>query len=763
VPKLTDAELVAAIEQEERQSIDTHSGELHKERVDALARYRGELLGNEIDGRSQIVDMTILDTIESIMPSLIAVFTGGENMGEFEPRGPEDEAAAKAETEAVNWNLGTKNDLFSHVNATLRDALLLKNGYMVGYWQTRVDEMTETYVGLADEEVAMLAQDPEVKITEHSEYPDPLWQPPMNAMAGGPQASLPGGAVMGAPPGGPAGPGGQAGERPAPPMLHDVTVERKKGEEYVAVESVPPDEILVSRRHRWTSLLDADFVQWRRRVTIGQLRAEGFDVPDDVPSEGEFSQEWAERQRFNEQMVDDDETVDPSRRQVIFKDTYIRINLDDSPEDKGIPKLWRVCVINGYKQTILKEAADIIPFAAFSPIIYPHSHIGSSVYDQIKDIGIIKTTLQRQFLDGVYLQNNGEKIVNVDNCPNLDDFLVSRPGGIKRVNGVPSDAYMPVSTPDNGPSILAALQYMDDVNTRRTGVQTNQPGALDPNAMNNTQIEIRTQSQAAERIGLIARTLVSGFRDIFLITHALLSKHSTKPLQMKLDNTWTTINPREWTRRTDFKINVGLGTGSPQMKMGPLQAMIPVMQQELAMGLAGPDEIYNMGCELWKAAGYPVHKRFIHPPAQDPQTGKAVMPPPPPNPLVQVEQIKADSAMKIAQGKGQLDAQSSMQKLQTEDQIAQRKHAADQAVQASNDERDAAKLQMEYQLKRSQMLLEMKQRDLEHTRDQQTQIQIANIKAAAQVEVAEIAAKAANDAAQLEAKEQAAAGYSGVQ
>ena len=70
---LTDAELIAAIEAEEALSLDQASGALADERADALARYRGELLGNEVDGRSSVVDKSVFDTIEWIMPSLVRI------------------------------------------------------------------------------------------------------------------------------------------------------------------------------------------------------------------------------------------------------------------------------------------------------------------------------------------------------------------------------------------------------------------------------------------------------------------------------------------------------------------------------------------------------------------------------------------------------------------------------------------------------------------------------------------------------------------
>src|SRR5258706_15381248 len=103
MPLKTDAEILAAIEQEETLALDVASGELVQQRTDALARYRGEPLGNEQEGRSQVVDKSVLDTIEWIMPSLVRIYLGGDDIGQFESIGLVDEAVAQAETEACKW------------------------------------------------------------------------------------------------------------------------------------------------------------------------------------------------------------------------------------------------------------------------------------------------------------------------------------------------------------------------------------------------------------------------------------------------------------------------------------------------------------------------------------------------------------------------------------------------------------------------------------------------------------------------------------
>lgn len=672
--KLTDEELIAAIEGEEAQALDAASGQLAADRTEALARYRQEPFGNEVDGRSQIVDNSVRDQIEWIVPSLVRVYLGGDEIGKFEPRGPEDEEPAKTETEIVNFYISEKNDIFSHINATIRDALLLRNGYMVCFWDKRYDTMTETYTGLSDEEVTLLASDPEVEVVEHSAYPDPMAPAGMGMMPGA----------------------------PVPGQLHDVKVERKTCEEYAAVESIPPDEVLVSRRHRWTSLSDVDFVQWRRRVTIGQLRAEGFKIPDDVPSYNEMSQEWNLRARFGEDVNDDDSTPDPTRRIIDFRDTYMRIDL----RGEGTPQLWRIAYVAGTRAPVLKEEADIVPIAAFSPLTFPHSHVGTSVYDLISDMPKLFSAIKRNYVDGLFLATSGRVAADI-NRVNMDDLLISAPGRAVRTEGDPGSAIMSLIQPDVGPVALQGLEYFQGDVERRTGV-TRYWAGLDANTLNKTATGIQQiQSAANQRIELIARTMASGFKDLFLIVHALACKHSTKPLQLKLNGKWVSINPREWKRRTDFTISVGLGTGTPEQQLQKLMMLGPLLQQSQAMGLSGPEEAYNYGAEVLKAAGYKNPDRFIKPPKMAPKMGpdgkpvmgpngqpvmEPQMPPPQKPELVQAEEVKAKAGME----KAQLDAKAKVES-------DQQRFKMDYALQQSNDQRQAELDNRKFALEREKM------------------------------------------------------------
>jgi len=63
--KLTDAEIVSKIDNEESISYGINDSALSAERAEAIQYYLGEPFGNEVEGRSQVVSYDVQDTIES--------------------------------------------------------------------------------------------------------------------------------------------------------------------------------------------------------------------------------------------------------------------------------------------------------------------------------------------------------------------------------------------------------------------------------------------------------------------------------------------------------------------------------------------------------------------------------------------------------------------------------------------------------------------------------------------------------------------------
>lgn len=642
MPKsISDTELLAAISAAEENALGNKSSAIASDREEAINRYLGKPYDDEQPGRSSVVSRDVSDVVLGVAANVLKPFVGGDEIIQFTPRSQEDEEQAQQETDYINYVCLERNNGFLVLSSAVHDALLLRNGYVKAQWFSQEDIVTETYQGLSEEELALLMQDEDVKVTQQTP-------------------------IMG-------------GEFP----MYDVKVKRVKPVEYVKLFPLPPDELLVSDRVRSASLQDVDFIQHRPHLTISQVREMGYNIPDDIPDDedGPTTEEFARNRFGNASDEFDDETDDPSRRIVMFKETLIRIDRDGD----GVAELRRVCQIG--KTILADDEADMVDIACFIGIVMPHQHLGQSVYDLVADIARIKTALTRAYLDNKYLANNARMLVDTSRV-NIDDVLVSRPGGIIRVNGDPSTAVLPVATQDTGTTALQGLEYMDSVRENRTGYTRQSQGlntdALVTNTVGGMEMQL---SQSQLRLEMIARTIAeTGMRDLFRIVHALTLKHSTRTEKVKLRNKWVEVNPREWVARHDLSISVGLGASSQQLKVQNL--LLIAQQQDRAgmLGLVGPQEVYNVCKQLSIAVGFKNEEQFFKQPQVDPQTGQAMMPPPKPDPAVQVAQIKAQTDMQ----KAQMDAQSRQNELNMQAQVKQQELQGELANQASNDQRQAA-------------------------------------------------------------------------
>jgi len=152
------------------------SSKLSAERAQALDYYRGDVSADmpAIEGRSQAVSMDVSDTVEGLMPSLMEIFCGSDDVVRFEPVGPEDVDAAQQETDYVNHVFMQKNPGFMILYSFIKDALLSKTGIVKVFWEESEKEERDTYYDLPDDAYNLLLSDPDIEIVEHTERDAPL-------------------------------------------------------------------------------------------------------------------------------------------------------------------------------------------------------------------------------------------------------------------------------------------------------------------------------------------------------------------------------------------------------------------------------------------------------------------------------------------------------------------------------------------------------------------------------------------------------------
>ena len=604
--------LLNAIDQAEESSYGADTeGQLSAERAALINLY----LGEDIDpappaGRSQVVDRSVFETVQWILPSLCRVFAGGSDLVMMPPLGPDDEESAKQEAEYLNWVITQQNPWFEICMTWFTDALMTRNAYAMAYVDKQRITEIERYERQTEEGVALLMQDKDVEVVNVKQYPDTDSPPQM----------VP-------------GPDGQP--MPAPPaMLFDLEIRRVAERRKHCIRVLPPERCKISQ---WTPsyrLSDCDYFEYWEEKTISALRADGFKIEDDIADDYTVdSEEDAARDQYDENR-DDPGSLDPSMRRVRARMIWIRHDFDED----GIAEMQYVVRVG--RTMLHREECSGVPVACLVPSPLPHRHIGISIGDMMQDIQRIKTVILRQGLDNLYLSNNPQKIVN-QHLVNLDDVMQSVPGGITRTDDVNAVRYEIV--PFVFPQAMEGLEYMDQIKENRAGVNRYFTG-IDQNALNKTATGVQQLStMAAQRVEQIARIFGSGIEDLARIVHELILKGGHKKEVVKLRGQWVEVDPATWRKRTDFKISVGFAAGNKDAMVGRLTMIAQAQLQALEAGIpiASPQNLYESMLELTKASDFSSPERFWTDPSQVPQQ--------PAQPAPEVLRVQADSVAKQAE------------------------------------------------------------------------------------------------------------------
>jgi hypothetical protein len=672
--KMTKRELSAHLEQEINAALGYKDGKLTEQRSDALDRYYGKRYGNEQEGRSQIVTRDVADVIEWIMPSLMKIFTSGDQVVKFEPQGPEDVEMAKQSTDYVNYVIMRQNPGFHIIYQWFKDALLQKNGVIKHYWDDSSETLREEYKNLTEEEFMALLMDDSVDVKEHTEV---------------------------------------TSEEGAP-ASHDVVVNRTYEDGQVRIEPVPPEEFLIDK---YAKTIDtARFVAHRVKRTKSELIEQGYPKSkiENVFNNDEADYKAERLSRFSHEQDNSPEgDIDDG---VWVTECYLRVDFDND----GIAELRKVTKVGD--ELLDNEAVDSVPFSSLTPIPMPHKFYGLSIYDLISDLQLIKTTLMRNLLDNMYLTNNGRYEV-VEGQANLDDLMTSRPGGIVRVRT--PGAVNPLGTPQLDANSFNMLGYLDSIREERTGVSKNSMG-LSEGGLKSHQTATgvgQVMTAAQQKIELIARIFAeTGMKDLANSVYMLVQKFEKPEKIVRLNNKWTTLYPHEWKEKLDCVAQVGLGFGNKDMNLmhlGRLSQTIQMIAQHPQAGmLLKPKNIYNLVAEQIKAMGMKNVDDFITDPGdQDIQQKQG------PSPEEQAKQMEAQlkaEEIKVKLQKIQQESAIKQQEMQLEADIA----AQDLELKRQEASVDMQIKAQELEIKKAELAL--KQQELVLEREQERAVKIGN-------------------------------------
>lgn len=543
-----------ALVQREISLADSNRSTVLKKQITALEYYQGIMKDVPAEtGRSAAMSRDLADTLGWILPGIMRVYTASEHMAIAEPVKPEDVAGAAQATDDMNYTFWKENDGYRIVYNATWDSLLAGDGIVKVYWEDTPEIDISVHTGLTDDQLTMLLQanddeNEKIEVLEHTATTE------MQADGDGNLLN-------------------------DPERTHDVKIKRTYSGGKICVESIPPENY--GKDGDTKTCDDSKFQYHREQKSRSELIEMGF-YRKKVEALNKVSDEetTAEIARDNRAKYDDhDDSVDL----VDLFDCYVRVDMDDD----GVAELYRVYYAGtreGGDILEWEEWDDELPFDSIPCSPMPHRFESQSLADETMDVQRIKTVMLRQALDNTYATNNPQRFVTGE-ITNPDELFSPTFGGA--IFGKPGSTIEPLAVPFVANHAYDAINYMDQVIERRTGVSRTTM-ALDPDALQNQTATANQNARDAaySQIELIARNQAElGWKKVFRKIMRLQIRHQNKPRIIRMRGNFTVVDPRQWNADMDVTINVGLGSGSRDRDMMALQQVL-ANQTALAQQIA---------------------------------------------------------------------------------------------------------------------------------------------------------------------------------
>ena len=563
------------------QDIQVDLSTLNQDRAKALKYYHGEKLGNEIEGRSQVVSTDIHDTVEWIMPQMLKIFAAADEVCSLQGRTEDDVEPAEYMENLINYQLRVRNKWFMVLHDFIKDALLMKTGIIKYYWTREEQEFRKEFEGLTTQELyAVLARYPNYDLVDYKRIE---------------QDGI---------------------------VRYDATLEYVFEDEYPEIEAVPPEDVGFPRDIR--DVRSVPFLY--HRVTyapwefVERYGREKYNEVKDMIDR--YKTNYSGDDEIKNQRLIDLGGIDffwnSSRNEFYVYECYLR-----DPET-GEALIVDLCgdVVVDYRENTYEEP----PFIITPAIKLSHRLVGRSIYDILKELQELRSVLIRQILDNIYFSNLGRYIVDPLRV-NLDDFINNNvPGGY--IRGHP-DGVKELFPPALQPWTFKLLEYLQTEKENRTGITRYNQG-LDANSLNKTYRGIATiVSLSMQRMELMARVFAElGIAPLVEKIIGLNIKFLSKPTAIRITNKYIEINPDNIIGKYDVIVNVGLGTGNKDQIVAQMQQLLALFVQVVQAGvpIVTPKNVYHVFKEMIKAMGYrDIHNFLTDPDHMQPELLSAAL------------------------------------------------------------------------------------------------------------------------------------------
>lgn len=646
------------------------------DREEATKLYQGQPFGNEEEGQSQVVLTDLRDVVTGLLPSIMREFWGAEYKVEFQPFGPEDVPQAEQETDYVNEVvIAGDNPGFLNFYAWFKDAFIRTLGIVKWWWDESKTVTGYSLSGLTEQDLAMLLTEAGVTLTGKVERSD------IDSQSGQMQ------------------------------VVYDVEVTRTTKDGRARFETVPPEEFVWTPEAR--SLDDADVVVHRTLKTTSQLIAMGIEEKTIEAHSGTsgWSNDNVEAIARNPLLADAGRDGSKSELSeggpALDRHDYFEAYAYLDADGDGIAELRKVCLLGRDRYVVTNVAVPERPFALLVPDPEPHTVLGLSLADYVKDIQKISSSILRAILNSLAASVHPRYEVVEDKVV-MADVLNHQIGAPIRVDE--PNVVRPITLPFVGADALPVLELMRGIRDQRVGQI---PADIDPKALQSSgHLAVEASVTAAGlRVELFARLFAeTGVKALMKGLRRLVIAHQPKARMVRLRGQYVQVDPRVWESDRDVRVNVALGMGSVEDKLRVL-GVVAQLQEKWLDKLGPSNPLVGLGqhratlARILKLSGYPNADEFFNPLPPDWQPPPSPEPPPDPALLIaQAEAQKAQAQVEQIQAKMQADAARAQQAMSMKERELELKQR--EILMTADLERD--KLNAEIQLKTWELELKHK-------------------------------------------------------
>ena len=684
MPQMKEDEIQGAIKAAIEAAIDYVDSDIRSDRERAQKYFDGAVDLTHEEGRSKVVSTKVRDVVRGAKPGLMRVFLTNDKFVEFTPKGPEDVQNAEQATAYTHW-VFNKVGGYNVLSNAIHDSLVKKVGIVKVWWNQETIAKTYTYENLSDQEVQVLVNKEGVEVVEHRQEIE-MEMDEFDIEI----------------------------ER----NVHHMVITHKYEEGEMVIEGVPPEEFFIDGSAK--SIDDAYICCHRSEKRAGDLVAMGIDqdVVDNLNGSDNDSLigNIEKIQRFGASITDDEDVDnDPSMRQVLVTEAYLRIDA----EGDGIPTLHKFLCGGTDYEVLEMEPWDKAPFADFHVDPEPHAFYGRSLAELVINDQDTTTSVLRGILDNVALVNTPRLEVNED-LVEMDDVLNNEIGAIIRSEQIGS--INPLTVPFVAGSTLPALQYLDMLVEEKTGISKMSMG-LNPDMLQNTSATAAalTAQAGAGQVEVMARNLAEGTKRLFQLMLHVAVKNSPDEQMMRLNGQFVPVDPAIWDSSMDMEINVGLGTGQEDAKAAALMQTFQTQQQIWQTygpqnGLVSMTQMRNTLSDTLALSGFNNADRYYAPmnpeseaqlmaqmAEQAAQAAQGQQGDPMAQALIEAEQIKAQAKMQGDQMKMQGKMQGDQIKMQADMQVKAAQMQSKQGQELAELQLKYRELQASDDLERDQM------------------------------------------------------------